>query len=112
THEAKQTADALISRAANDDALRLTAHRLIAAMEHMQRLEGQIEQETRSRVDFRAALHELSRITPPTIRFTNVSFGTSRWGRRRFTLWPRRSMLRQLQERPNPRRWMNRRRSR
>lgn len=75
--EARRTADALTSRAASDEALRATAKRLMTSMEHMKQLDQLIEQEIGARVDFRAALHELSRITPRSVRYTNVSFRRS-----------------------------------
>lgn len=75
--EARRTAEALTSRAASDEALRATAKRLMTSMEQMKQLDQLIDQEIGARVDFRAALHELSRITPRSVRYTNITFRRS-----------------------------------
>lgn len=48
--------------------------RLVAAAEALQKLERAVTNEVGSRVDFSALMHELSRLTPKSVRLTTMSF--------------------------------------
>jgi Tfp pilus assembly PilM family ATPase len=64
------------SRAAELDdveSLRATGHRIAGVLGGMRELEGLIDAEVGTRVDYQACLHELSQLTPESIRFTTIS---------------------------------------
>jgi len=67
-------AAALQSQSEGLKALKATADRLLLATAAMNTLENTIRREAGSQVWMGAVLQELSRLTPPTIRLTNVSF--------------------------------------
>lgn len=67
--QARQTSDQLADRAKS---LQDSAPAL-AAVASMNTLEAEIQKHTSNAVDFRSCLHELSRITPQTIRLVSVS---------------------------------------
>jgi Tfp pilus assembly protein PilN len=71
--EARREADAYAS-VRDAEALQETGQRLQAALQAMSAFRAAIDQEMGRRVDFRACLHELSRLTPPSVRFTSVNF--------------------------------------
>ena len=72
--DARHQADALAGQCADLEALRATGERLFGALQTMNELEQLVAKETGPGIDFPACMKELSRLTPDTVRFTNVRF--------------------------------------
>jgi Tfp pilus assembly protein PilN len=70
----RRQSDSLATRISEMGALKATGERLKGTLDAMGQIEAMIEQEVGSWSDYRSYLHELSRITPPTIRFTTIAF--------------------------------------
>lgn len=73
-NDARLKATAAASRSANSKTLQSTGEKLFAAVGAMNKLETVISHESGARVNLRACMQELSRLTPESIRLTNITF--------------------------------------
>jgi hypothetical protein len=72
--QVREQADALQTQNQGLQALKVTADRLLATSAAMTTLENAIRKETGAQVFMGAALQEISRLTPPSIRLGSISF--------------------------------------
>ena len=74
--QASQHAESLVGQASEDQALETTRLKLTNASAALQVLEDDIQHELATCVSFRAAMQEVAKLTPESVRLTNMTFST------------------------------------